>query len=305
MTSHVSSSLFTAVAWHTMKLQITQSGQVVWVHRVEASAVCVGRSASADIQLDAPDISGHHALLYVESGVPFVRDLGSTNGTFIDDRPVTQPVAVAIGTVVRLGSDVGLTFVESDAQIRQWHLCPVGGLVGWPIDRSPWPVPDTGAVLRVDDESVWLQVGDDWTAIVPDEPFRVGAVDFVLRASGPRVETVRPGDLPLPYEVRVSLTRTAATVTSPAATVQFRGANQVALLYVLGRARLDGNPWVSDATLLAGVWGRSHASHTTNNLHVLLHRVRKPVERAGLDAGFLERRVGETRLHVVHVLLDD
>lgn len=51
----------------------------------------VGRSEECDIFLLDPSVSRRHAVVAVEDGVPVVRDLGSTNGTFVNgDRVKTQ-----------------------------------------------------------------------------------------------------------------------------------------------------------------------------------------------------------------------
>ena len=48
-------------------------------------------------------VSGHHAELTVIDGVLRLSDLGSQNGTWVDDQRITAPVALAPGQVVRLG----------------------------------------------------------------------------------------------------------------------------------------------------------------------------------------------------------
>ena len=43
-----------------------------------------------DFPLDDPNISRRHAVIYWETGTPFVKDLDSTNGTLLNGRPVTS-----------------------------------------------------------------------------------------------------------------------------------------------------------------------------------------------------------------------
>jgi len=54
------------------------------------SKLLVGRRPSCDIQLKFPNVSSNHCRLTVESGYWFVRDLGSRNGTKVDDRQVMR-----------------------------------------------------------------------------------------------------------------------------------------------------------------------------------------------------------------------
>ena len=50
----------------------------------------VGRAATSDIVLDEQFVSSTHARLVPRGQYYFVEDLGSTNGTFLNDRQVTD-----------------------------------------------------------------------------------------------------------------------------------------------------------------------------------------------------------------------
>jgi len=50
----------------------------------------VGRAATSDILLDEDFVSGAHARLVPRGQFYFVEDLGSTNGTFVNDKRVTE-----------------------------------------------------------------------------------------------------------------------------------------------------------------------------------------------------------------------
>jgi pSer/pThr/pTyr-binding forkhead associated (FHA) protein len=66
----------------------------------------IGRSASCAIRLSDTYVSQVHARLYGDDGTWFVEDLGSTNGTFLNDRKVDRPVEVHAGDVVKIGKTV-------------------------------------------------------------------------------------------------------------------------------------------------------------------------------------------------------
>ncbi len=74
-------------------------------HPVDVDAVVVGRDAGAQIVVDDPEVSAAHVeLRAVDEGVR-VRDLGSTNGTFVGPFRVTEgivrtPTALTIGRTV-------------------------------------------------------------------------------------------------------------------------------------------------------------------------------------------------------------
>jgi len=71
-----------------------------------ADAVSIGRSERSTIKLDDSYVSQSHARLYARDGAWFVEDLGSTNGTFVNDRRVASPLQVRAGDVVRVGKTV-------------------------------------------------------------------------------------------------------------------------------------------------------------------------------------------------------
>lgn len=76
------------------------------VHLLHGGLIHVGRSAEADIPLDDPDVSRLHCVLTVDPAGEriTVADLGSTNGTSVDGRPVGErPVPLPSGALLRVG----------------------------------------------------------------------------------------------------------------------------------------------------------------------------------------------------------
>lgn len=68
-----------------------------------SGSVEIGRVETCAIRLSDTYVSQVHARLYGRDGAWFVEDLGSTNGTFLNDRRVASPVEVHAGDVVRVG----------------------------------------------------------------------------------------------------------------------------------------------------------------------------------------------------------
>lgn len=75
------------------------------VHLLHGGQIRVGRSADADVPLDDPDVSRLHcAVTLTPDGQVTVTDLGSTNGTTVDGREITErPVRLSPGSLLRLG----------------------------------------------------------------------------------------------------------------------------------------------------------------------------------------------------------
>jgi pSer/pThr/pTyr-binding forkhead associated (FHA) protein len=68
--------------------------------------VDIGRADGCAIRLQDTYVSQVHARLAGKDGAWTVEDLGSTNGTYLNDRKVVAPVEVRAGDVVRVGKTV-------------------------------------------------------------------------------------------------------------------------------------------------------------------------------------------------------
>ena len=71
-----------------------------------SSAILIGRAPSCTLVLDDDYSSTRHARVFPKDGDWFVEDLGSTNGTFVGRDRVTAPVALRVGSQVRVGQSV-------------------------------------------------------------------------------------------------------------------------------------------------------------------------------------------------------
>ncbi len=70
---------------------------------LKPGANSLGRSNLNDLQLDDPSVSSAHCQIVVENGNAVIKDLGSTNGTYLGGVPV-QAGALQTGQAVRLGN---------------------------------------------------------------------------------------------------------------------------------------------------------------------------------------------------------
>ena len=84
---------------------------------LKADRTLIGREVDNDVQIDRPRISRHHAELLVEGGTIWVRDLNSSNGTFVNGRQV-QRQALQHGDVLRMG-DCDIRVLTRDAGFGQ------------------------------------------------------------------------------------------------------------------------------------------------------------------------------------------
>jgi pSer/pThr/pTyr-binding forkhead associated (FHA) protein len=73
------------------------------VIELDRDSVTLGRSQRMTVALDDVYVSDEHALISPNDDGWVVRDLGSTNGTYINGAKVTQPTPIAAGDQLRIG----------------------------------------------------------------------------------------------------------------------------------------------------------------------------------------------------------
>ena len=72
----------------------------------------IGRKPSNSIILDDDFVSSEHSLISWRDGRPWLEDVASTNGTYLNESEVARPVAISEGDIVGIGG-VRLKFTES------------------------------------------------------------------------------------------------------------------------------------------------------------------------------------------------
>jgi len=68
--------------------------------------ITVGRASSSDIVLDEHFVSGTHARFVPRGSFYYVEDLGSTNGTFVNEKQVGGEAQLKLDSRVRVGETV-------------------------------------------------------------------------------------------------------------------------------------------------------------------------------------------------------
>ena len=63
----------------------------------------IGRSGEADLRIEDRYASGVHARIFSREGHSYVEDMGSTNGTLLNDASLSGEAELIDGDVVRIG----------------------------------------------------------------------------------------------------------------------------------------------------------------------------------------------------------
>ena len=71
-----------------------------------AASMTIGRAPECELKIDDTYASQQHARLFGKNGAWYVEDLGSTNGTFVNDQKLAAPAMVQPGDSIRIGTTV-------------------------------------------------------------------------------------------------------------------------------------------------------------------------------------------------------
>lgn len=117
---------------------------------LEKSSLILGRDPASDIVIDDVEVSRRHARLIAQSGGYAIEDLGSTNGTFVNEKRIRTVMPLQAGATVRLGELISFSYEvvpPDESETRDFAATPpsesqrVGGLVR----RQVTPAPATAA----------------------------------------------------------------------------------------------------------------------------------------------------------------
>lgn len=83
-------------------------------YQLNRGTTIIGRSSRSDIPiLNDPTVSGQHIKIFEENGHYKMIDLGSTNGTWVNEYRVRQPILLDINDEIRLGDNTFMKFIAS------------------------------------------------------------------------------------------------------------------------------------------------------------------------------------------------
>jgi pSer/pThr/pTyr-binding forkhead associated (FHA) protein len=84
------------------KLVVLSAGMTGRTHELKVDKTTIGRVEDNTFQIAEPSVSSHHCEIVLRGAEVMVRDLNSTNGTFINGEKVAESV-IKPGQVLRVG----------------------------------------------------------------------------------------------------------------------------------------------------------------------------------------------------------
>lgn len=86
-----------------VKLVVLSEGFVGKTCEITADKLTIGRVEDNGFQIPECSVSGRHCEVRLKEGKVYVKDLGSTNGTFIGGKKVNSEALLRPGKILRLG----------------------------------------------------------------------------------------------------------------------------------------------------------------------------------------------------------
>ena len=132
------------------KLVVLSQGLAGLSYELKTDKITVGRVEDNSFQVSDPSVSSHHCEILLKGTEVIVRDLNSTNGTFINGKEVKGEASIPAGQVLRLGQ----------IEIR------VEGIEGSPAKKAVDRTQIIGKGVKIDDLGTTQP-----TSFAKDSPF--------------------------------------------------------------------------------------------------------------------------------------
>lgn len=270
----------------------------------------VGRGPACDLVLDEPGVSREHAVLSWEGSAWQLRDLGSSNGTRLDGRPIAPGQAVALSRGARLvfglGDDGWRLAVAAPPQPMAIELdsgtivLAEGDLLGLPDPDAPlvllvrsasgaWVLEDEHHARQVSDRERLVVDGRTWELRLP--------VGFASTAQG----AILLEGAQLEFEVSLDEEHVSWAVIAGGRREALGARVHTYLLLTLARARLQDTqlPEASQGWRYADELAR-RLDITPEVLKVYVYRARKQLQAAGVvgAAELIQRRPSSNQIRL-------
>src|SRR5712671_2633565 len=84
------------------RLLINPGSPTAWEVHLKPGTNLLGRGFANDFKIENPSVSSSHCQIVLEAGRAVIKDLGSTNGTFVNRSPISE-ATLQPGQTIHLG----------------------------------------------------------------------------------------------------------------------------------------------------------------------------------------------------------
>ena len=137
----------------------------------------IGRMEPADIVLNHPEVSRRHARVVFRDGKYYLEDLGSVNGTRVNDQSITGDHLLKEGDEIELGTGVKLTFHQVVSSVGTKEELPVAKPAVPPV-----PVPSASETM--------FDLNADLSAILKSKPVTPPTLLVTVAGNDPEAHTL-------------------------------------------------------------------------------------------------------------------
>jgi hypothetical protein len=276
----------------------------------------VGRAPEAALKLAHDSVSWRHASVRWDGSGWELQDLGSLNGTFVNDKRLDagQRALLRVGDRIRFGDETsGFLVVDADppeaaavALDDGQRIALEGGILALPDSEQPEVTlhrSADGTWIAESLDRTWLP-GRDEVITAAGRSFRFEPGGAVHATTGPRSKRMTPASIELELSVSLNEEQVDITVRHGAQAVSLRPRAHSYLLLTLARARLadqenaelgaSSHGWIDQSRLLKML------ATTPAQLALDIYRARRQLESAGVhdSAHVIERRPTSKELRI-------
>jgi pSer/pThr/pTyr-binding forkhead associated (FHA) protein len=113
------------------RLVLLSEGFTGRTYELKVETTTIGRVADNAFEIPDASVSSHHAEILMRGPEFVIRDLNSTNGTFINGQPLTGEAPLKPGQILRLGTiemrlETGDTTAKAKQPLDQTRVIPQG-----------------------------------------------------------------------------------------------------------------------------------------------------------------------------------
>lgn len=120
---------------------------------ITKSSTTIGRREDCDLRIAVNDVSRKHCKVRLEDGVATIVDLGSSNGTFVNGKRVTES-PLAAGDRVKIGPVLFVAQIDGEPDEASIDLPPAVEAAPKPRRAAPTAVPPAGDDGEIDELAI-------------------------------------------------------------------------------------------------------------------------------------------------------